>query len=94
MGWKKLPTKYSYTLPSGKHKSYFRPSSNIAQAMEGVQTIGPKLLIFELYQTTLDGIWVCLVKRRPMFAITGYATAKTAPLAITRALIMWAMGRD
>ena len=83
MGWKKLPTKYMYTLPNGKHKSYFRPSTNISHAMMGVEKY--KDLGIEL-------VWCKDIKNWSVWFggrnVLDYIYANTLELAITRALIL------
>ena len=91
-------------LPVAKYASYrhwfcdkrlicaeldFKPSTNISHAMEGVEKVKKEMDGFKLEYWPTGNEWICW---------TGIPTkglrSETPELAITRALILWKLGKD
>jgi len=75
----------------------FRPSSNIAQAMEGVQKwkddpTPPEKLAEALFQSLDPPIFINIENRKWQYLVEDILYRIDA-LSLTRALIMWAMGK-
>jgi hypothetical protein len=77
----------------GRHPGeHWSPSTNISHAMEGVEIAKTNNWYFQIHNAAFDNRWkvnLWLTGHLEKEPIINYA--ETAPLAITRALILWAM---